>query len=161
MSDLVWDKLTQLADCLCGTFADADVDELCFCGIVPGAAIAYDYIDRECPDTSGMAWVRLSTQYATRSFPQQLVTSTPCGAEIAVVADLGVIRNIPLGDNGEPPDAAVMQAVAENQVNEAALMRKAVTCCLGDGVILGQYVPVGPDGGAVGGYFTVSIPTLE
>lgn len=161
MSDLAWDKLSSLASCLCAAIEEANVDPVCFCGVMPGAAVALDYINFGCDKSDGMAWVRLTTSYLTESFPNQLVRETKCGSEVAVVAEIGLVRSMPPSEDGEPPDAALMLAAAERQVTEAALMRRAVVCCLKSGSILGTYQPIGPDGGAIGGQWMVSIPTLD
>lgn len=159
--DPVWAKLSKLSSCLCAAIEEAGVDPVCFCGVMPGVAVALDYTNFGCKTSDGMAWVRLSTEYLTEAFPNPLVRESKCGTEIAFVAEVGMVRSMPLNDDGEPPDAATMMAAAERQITEASIMRKAVVCCLKSGSILGAYTPVGPDGGAIGGSWLVSIPTLD
>lgn len=162
MSDLAWAKLVRLRDCLCDAINASDLDPVCMCAVVPGAGVALDFIHSGCKGgADGMAWVRLTNEYPTVSFPQAAAGPTKCGAEIAVVAEVGLVRSMPIPEDGEPPDAATYQAVAEVQIEEAALMRKAIVCCFGSAVILGVYTPVGPVGGAIGGLWQATIPTAE
>jgi hypothetical protein len=36
-------------------------------------------------------------------------------------------------------------------------MRDAIMCCDFDNIVLGQYQPLGPQGGLVGGFWTVDV----
>lgn len=161
--DPVWYKLAELAECLCQTVADdPNCEPLCFCGVVPGGGIALDYIHTdECASKDGMGWVRMVTEFVTRAFPQPLTDATPCAAEVAFTAEVGLIRTFPISEDGEPPDAATYLAYSERQIGEAAMLRKVIVCCYGNSAVLGTYVPIGPQGGAIGGAWTLTSPTLD
>ncbi len=158
---VTWDILVDVAACLCDAVAKAEMDDLCFCGILPGTAVAADYINGGCEDSDGMGWVRLVNLVPTQKFPQPLVVADAACASInAIGIEVGILRSMPSGtSDGEPPDAADMQAAAERQVLEAELMKTVIACCYGNGALLGTYAPLGPAGGAIGGYWQFSAPS--
>lgn len=160
MSEPVWPKLAEAAACLCAAITDSGFEQVCFCGVVPGSLVAYDFINGgDCTDRDGMAWVRLVTQYPSQSYPTPLTSPSPCAVEVVFVAEMGLIRSFPVSE--EPPDEATYKAHAERQIAEAALMRRAVLCCYRSRAILSNYTPIGPTGGAIGGTWTFTSPTLD
>lgn len=166
VNNLIWPKLEQLRDCLCESVVAAGLTPLCNCSIMPGAAIAYDFIHNgECEDSDGMGWVRLGSVYLTRSFPLAANSIVPCDqATSAFTVDVGIIRSMPLAEDGEGLDAADFEAAADIQTSEMAVIQQAILCCYGsqnDLVMLGGYTPVGPDGGAIGGFWTATLGTLD
>lgn len=150
----VWPILVELKDCLCQELTNSELlPSDCFCGIVPGEEVPYDY-------GKGMAWVRLTGANPSRTFPNTAVYTTGCGAPLAFGVEVGAIACIPgLSPTGGFPTAEVREEAARVQVTTMQAMRRAITCCLPKGleVVLQNYVPVGPEGGVVGGTWTAAI----
>ena len=150
----VWPLLVELKDCLCQELTDAELKPSdCFCGIVPGADVPYDY-------DNGMAWVRLTGANPSRTFPNTAVFSNGCGAPLAFGVEVGSLSCIPgLSPGGGFPTDDVREEAARVQITTMQAMRRAITCCMPRGleILLQGYIPVGPDGGLVGGIWTASI----
>lgn len=154
----IWPTLTELAACLCTQLHDSGLPDVCFCGVLPGSEVAWDYASG-C-DNCGMAWVRLLGMQPSTAFPQADINPSNCSKPLAYTVEMGVLRCAPMPkEDGTPPTLEEMLDATELQIADAAAMRRAVACCLGvRGWILGPYQPVGPQGGAVGGLWTVNIP---
>lgn len=151
---LVWASLLRLADCLCTSVKEAGLPDLCFCGVQPGAAVVYDFIHSGgCEDSDGMGWVRLGSVFFSRDGQQPAPSTVPCGTDKAFTFDIGIVRSMPLGDDGEPPSAEQFLEAAAQQVSEMEAMARAVTCCYERDASLSTYAPIGPDGGAIGGFW--------
>lgn len=162
--NVVYDRLSALAACLCGQIQDPvnGVPDVCFCGIVPGDQAVGNYAG-DCKDVCGMAWVRLVQMYPMVSIGSPDVTPGNCGTGIGIDVELGILRCITVGDEqGNLPTAAELLAATQLQIADALIMRKAVQCC--DAVpwkdtIVTTYTPSGPLGGLVGGMLNVSMGT--
>lgn len=152
--------LTDLAACLCAQIADDGLPEPCFCGVLPGARVAFDYVGT-CDDRDGMAWTRLGLAYPATGVGRVDTTIRNCSSGLGVDIEIGILRSAPtMNENGEPPDEAAQLATADLQMADMLAMARAVQCCFGDSgrdYILGQYRPVGPEGFAVGGLFSVMV----
>lgn len=152
----LWPALMELTTCLCAEVANAGLPELCFCGLVPGDTVAWDYIG----DTGqGMAWVRLMNIYPSAAFPA--VDSTlrsSCASPLAAQVEMGILRCAPSPDSdGTPPSMAAQWEATRLQLADMAAMYAAVRCCYDrqENMVLGQYNPAGPEGGVVGGTWQV------
>lgn len=151
-----------LATCLCAQIETDALPPTCFCGVVPGAAATQDYMG-DCSDEEpcGMAWVRIVNIYPSTITGQQDITPRNCGKGLGFDVEIGMMRCMSVGDEsgGPPTDAEVLDA-SQTQLNEAMTMRRAVECCTATNemsVILGQYLPMGPLGGVVGGAWTLHV----
>lgn len=154
----ILDKMEALATCLCAQIITDGRPKVCFCGLQPGAAVAYDYVTACDDEGCGMAWVRLIQSAPTTGIGiiSELVGN--CGAELGFDIEVGMIRCCPvMVPGGEPPEASEVLAVTQEQMADMLTMRTAIACCdaLGD-FILGSYTPFGPEGGAVGGAWIVT-----
>lgn len=155
----VFDKVAGLAECLCAQIATEGMTEPCFCGVLAGDTVVNDYIG-SCTDTrNGMAYVRLITGAPTTGIGVQDTTLNNCAADLGFDLEVGILRSVNLAPNrdGSPPTPAQQLAWAQTQMNEMEAMRRAIMCCavLGD-FILNEYTPVGPAGGVIGGFWTLS-----
>lgn len=155
-------KLEQIAACVC---AQIEVDELpktCFCGILPGAEVAWDYTGDCGEGTCGMAWVRLISVYPSSVIGTPDESAGNCSALIGMDVEIGIARCVSQpDDDGNPPAPADLQADAALQVADAMALRKAAVCCAPEkDFILGPYIPVGPSGGLVGGVWTISLQVV-
>lgn len=176
MSD-TWAALNRLAECLCES-VDAAVlagdlhAALCRCGISPGGEVAYDFIgNADCGESDGQGFVVMLGAYNSTRFPQPDQGFDPCGINsMAIVVNVGIIRSIPISEDGEPMTADEMLAASLIQVTEMELIKTALTCCYVEKsrlagssslVSLGTYTSAGPVGGAVGGYWSATISIGE
>jgi hypothetical protein len=152
--------LTTLAGCLCEEIRTANLPEPCWCGVMPGARIAVDYVGM-CEEQDGMAWTRLSLAYPASAVGVPNQTMKNCSGGLGIEIELGVMRSSPtMTDDGEPPSEAAQLAAAQVQVGDMLAMMRAVACCTElqeYDYIMSQYAPVGPEGFAVGGTFTVMV----
>jgi hypothetical protein len=152
--------LTALAGCLCAEIAASDTPEPCFCGVMPGIRIAVDYVGM-CEDRDGMAWTSLTLAYPASSVGVVDQTLNNCSTGIGIEIQIGIMRSAPTMDaEGNPPDEAMQLATSQIQTADMLSMIKAVQCCeemQRYDHILSQYNPVGPEGYAVGGFFTVMV----
>lgn len=145
-----WALLSAMRDCLCEAI-EGSGRPVCFCGILAGALAVHDYGD------DGQAWVRLVTTFPTESFPQPAGAGGRCGSAQAYQVEVGIIRCAALAEmDGTPADVQEQEYAAEVQMADMELMRQAIACCVGSNYeyVLGQYLPMGPAGGVVGGAWT-------
>lgn len=155
--------LETLASCLCAQISvDNNGAGPCFCGVLPGEGIAVDLTvcedepDGEC----GMAYVRLSTIYPSTVVGQLDLSTGNCGAGQGFDVEVGIFRCFPLPEDGSAPDPGDLLEATTQQIADARTMWTTLSCCgwLDDqkAFVMGQYVPVGPSGGVIGGVFPVS-----
>lgn len=150
--------LTDLAGCLCSELAESK--PLCFCGVLPGSRVAYDYVGM-CEEKDGMAWTRLGTSYPSTGVGRIDTNLRNCGSGLGFDIEMGVLRSAPtMKEGGEPPDEGDQLSSVDLQISDMLAMYRAVACCLGPknyDFILSQYRPFGPEGFAVGGTLTVMV----
>lgn len=159
-SNTIWDRMRDLAACLCAQCEDDSLPPLCFCGIVPGQEVALEY-HGNCEDVCGMAWVRMTALYPASGVGAVNTSPGNCGSLVGVDVELGIMRCMPVGEaDGSPPTADQLQAAAELQVKDALALWAAVQCCQASAdFLIGQYTPFGPSGGIIGG--TLEVNFLE
>lgn len=152
----IWPALTELVTCLCSTIEDAGLPPTCFCGLVPGDQVAWDYIT---DSGEGQAWVRLMNVYPSSAFPAADTTlRSSCASPLAAQVEMGILRCAPMpGDDGTPPGMSEQWEATRLQMADMRAMYSAVRCCYDkqEAMVLGQYNPVGPAGGIVGGTWQV------
>jgi hypothetical protein len=149
--------LERLAMCLCAQLVGDGSPQPCFCGVVPGVGFSPDLFECESDDACGIGFVQLGTSYPSQTVG--VINETPgnCGMTIGVDITIGILRCYPLTD-GTNPDPDTMLEVARQQLLDMETMRRALACCdwlPTKDVLLGAYVPVGPDGGLIGGTYQV------
>lgn len=156
-----YDRLTLLAACLCAQIQDPEngVPDVCFCGIVPGEAIPVEYAG-DCDSKCGIAWVRMTNLYPSNGVGAAFTQPGNCDVGLGMDVELGILRCISVGTEREGPTPEELHEAAQLAIADAMLIRKAVYCC--DAInprdlILGQYTPLGPEGGLVGGAFVLSM----
>ena len=149
--------LEQLATCLCGKITELDLPAPCYCGVLPGAGVAVD--TGECLDGDGMAYVRLVNTYPSETPGVQLTRPGNCGVSLGFDLEVGMWRNYPIDELGNPIGEVDNLAVSRLQMADLDAMMKAISCgCWLDPAdyVVGQYAPAGPMGGMVGGTILVS-----
>jgi hypothetical protein len=157
----IWPLTTKLASCLCAELAKSGGPEPCFCGILPGDSVAYDYCSPCAGDQCGMAWVRLAAVVPMPSNTAGgLTLPGRCAPALVGVFEVGVLRCAPtLGEDGELPSMADQLDAAELQASDMGAAGRAAACCFTDGriVTVGEWTPIGPLGGCLGGSWSVSV----
>lgn len=155
-----FDRLAALAECLCAELAKAGSPDVCFCGILPGEVASSDYMGG-CGTKNGMAWVRVKNLYPATSVGTPDITVGNCNKELGIDVEMGIMRVYSVGDSrGNPPTPAQSLEAAALQIMDAETMLRAISCCdaiSGRDFVLSQYDPAGPEGGVVGGMWTISM----
>lgn len=170
MDNRVFSQMAEIATCLCAKIAENDMPKVCFCGLLPGA-VPYDAmgIGGECFDTDGdavedadgcgQAWVRLLTGYPSSSVGVADVTPNNCTKGFGFDIEIGITRCFPIEEKGGILPADVVLAAVQLQIADMLVMQQAIVCCDFDSenTVMGQYQPIGPEGGVVGGTWVVSV----
>lgn len=148
-----------------------DVDGPCVASLVSGVSAPVDHCDRKGQECHGQLWVRVMDTYPSVQFPAPDQTVLPDGPSAwAVQLEIGVVRAAPDGTThaGEyqPPSADDEQAAAVLQLLDAHVLRQALLCRYPAdnddvGVLLGNYLPYGPDGPCVGGAVICTVQVLS
>lgn len=155
-------RLEALAACLCAEIQDPEngVPDVCYCGVVPGDQPPAMYAGN-CKVKCGMAWVRLATLYPATGIGVADTALIKCNPTIGADVEVGMLRCISVGDDrGNLPSAEEQRDAVALQMADAIVMLKALLCCEAfpsEGVVVGQYQPLGPQGGLVGGLFQASV----
>lgn len=152
----IWPAIASLVGCLCTELARSNLPPVCICSPMPGETIATDYVSEE----AGMAWVRLESAWPSTSFPSPSGSAT-CAAPIAYGLEVGAAFCAPNPTSGgEPPDFSAQFEATRVQLAAMAAVRRAIICCFPvntKDVVLGLYIPMGPEGGVVGGSWSISV----
>lgn len=109
---------------------------------------------------SDMSWVRLVNSYPSKRFPSQDAEATSCSSPLAYVLEVGIVRCIPMQNRAPLPTASDMTKTALRLSEDMTSVRRAIGCCLDDeewDILLGNWVPIGPQGAVVGGVWQVTI----
>ncbi|MER6828897.1 hypothetical protein ABT352_23150 [Streptosporangium sp. NPDC000563] len=162
----------ELLGCFCEALAASVGGAACRCSILPGAQVAAD-LCCDCGDGNGQAWVRVAEMWpTTAAWPQRVAQVERCPLNLwAVELEVGAYRCAAKVDNrGRFPSADRMTRDAEVILDDAAAMRRAVTCCFRDSeegrrsarkLLVGAWRPLGPDGGCVGGQMSVTVSAYD
>jgi hypothetical protein len=153
LSDRINGTLLDLAACLCNKIEENQLPKVCYCGVVPGDAVAVDYISA-CDDEDGLAFVRLAQVYPASAVGVVNQRINNCSGGFGIEAEVGIIRSAPAwGDEGEPPGEKENLAGSVQLIDDMSAIFQAIQCCFGDqGIdyIVQNYRPT-LLGGALGG----------
>lgn len=137
-----------------------------FCAItlMPGSDVPYDYGQESC---GGVLWVRLTSAAPSVSFPASDITVNNCFSTLAYPMEIGIMRPAPLaevvGDSLVLPTDADNAAATARQIDDMHAIYRAIFVFKESGevedLMPGSYTPRGPEGGVVGGIWTLSIGT--
>lgn len=135
------------------------LDDLCAKSLYPGAAVPADY-GIEC---EGMAYVQMVSASPSAAFPEPSQDVTNCTYSLAYTVNVGILRGIKVPETGGrsvtlPTDEENTQSTYA-QMEDMDIMHAAIRNASKDidMLLLGQYTPEGPEGGAVVGYWSVQI----
>ena len=132
-------------------------DRYCSITVQPGTAVVFDFAG----DCQGMAWVRLVGANPTVSFPNPDTTVDNCINLLAFTVEIGMIGPAPamedrLGNFVVPEDTELFDA-SMRQMEEMQMMYDAIRLADIPQKIVGDYTPQGPEGGVMGGTWTVTV----
>jgi hypothetical protein len=151
--------LQAVADCLCTHITAYGLPPVCYCGVVPGSIAVADQIG-ECGDVCGMAWARLDQMYHATVAGVPSTEPGNCTKALSIDIEVGILRCMSLGGPGGPPEPSDLLQSTEVQMADAECMYRAISCCPAlptQDTVIAPYVPLGPDGGLVGGTFLCSV----
>ena len=154
----VVEALAVLVDALKEELGKAEnMDDFCSMTIMPGNEIPLDL------DCGGSGWVRLVSVVPSEAFPSQSARPGNCGYMLAYSVEMAVFRPAPqmrkfANDVTVPSDEENFIA-AEQQMADMTAMHAAMRSAsqLFPDFLLGSYVPQGPEGGLVGGVWSMTI----
>lgn len=149
--------LVELAECLCSTIAEDCGLSLCWCGIYPGGVPAWDYCGGCSGGTCGMGYVSMDGASLYTSFGSPAFGMMNCASLTQASVTIGVLRCMPLEEDGSPPDVETMADVAMLLMADMMAIRRAATCCFKGDLILGGYEPLGVSGGCTGGQWRATV----
>lgn len=156
-----WPQMVLLADCLCAEIAASGLPGVCFCGVLAGDSVPLDYCTECDGGGCGMAWVRLSAVTPLGSEATATTgtgTFNTCTMPLVATVEVGIARCAPMpNEDGEPPTLAEQLDAAQLQAADMAASVRAIRCCEGidqKALVLAQWVPLGPDGGCLGGVWS-------
>lgn len=148
-------RIASLLECICNGLADEGAGPTCWCGFYPGALPTWDYCGECSGDTCGMAYVRMVNSFASTNFPNADIT-VGCAAPLALELQIGALRCIPVADEqGTLPNEATMWEASLGIVADMSALYLAICNCPDVEVLLGEYTPLGPEGGCAGGEWQV------
>lgn len=170
IDSVAWPIAEELLACLCSSLEGTLGGPPCRCCIYPGADVPMDACGTS-GGRNGQAAVRIGSITPTTSFPNGGVTPSRCqNLTWSLELELVVYRCVStVDDNGDAPSCDALRYDAAMLADDAAAMRRAVMCCLGDAddpcnmgtVIPGTYNPVPIQGGCGGGTMTVQIARTD
>lgn len=158
----------QIADILLASLIvelrEAGADNgMCAQALYPGSLVPMDYgVESACGGNGGMAWVRLGAAFPSVEFPAVKSDINNCTSTLAYEFDMGVLRPAPIGEQfGKDvhlPTDEVHTATTHRQMEDMMIMHRAINAAAEDIelLLLGTYSPMGPQGGAVGGYWNLT-----
>lgn len=149
-------KVAELVECVCTYLSTEGGGKPCWCGFYPGSEVSWDYCGSCSGDTCGMGYVRIVDSYQSSNFPNQETDPVRCQSPLAVQLAVGALRCMPMNEDGSLPTEAVMWEVGLAVMADMTAMLQAIDCCVDD-YALGAYEPQGPQGGCVGGQWTMWI----
>jgi hypothetical protein len=155
----IYPILVSLLACLESELTESGLDIPEIFGVEPGQLPAFDLgsDDNEC----GQGWVILQSAFPSLNFPNQDVATLGLSSPLSFGIQMGIMRCIPgLDENNETPTADQRLMATRDQLADMAAMRRAICKCLKEAkrdFVLGNYQPIGPDGGQVGGTWSVNV----
>lgn len=139
-------------------------EQLCALSIYPGVGVPFDYAADSEGCTGGMGWIRMFSGFPSAQYPApENSLRGSCTAPPAFMVEIGLVR--PAGVIDQELGGVTVPSPEEEfdlsmaLIDDMMLMREAVlrTKAKYSDVILGAWSPTGPDGGAVGGTWTITV----
>lgn len=161
-------RISDLQDILIGMVMDelqkpGGDTNFCYVGQFPGVGVPGDVgAGSGC---AGMLWSRFAGMGPSVSFPVVGVTANNCSYELVYTIEVGIFRVAPVGstfgNNYTPPTAKENADISLKLLHDAHCMERAVRRFVKEGhaedALIGTYGQVGPEGGLVGGSWTLTV----
>lgn len=157
MSEMPASGLERLHDALIqftGCIGNA-LEDICSYGLTIGEEyVPFDPDpEDECDDEEvqcSQAWVRVVSVVATKL--SESFDGSDCASTLALELEVGVIRCVPIEEDGEAPKASdVLIAALQAMTDMNTIHCAAFGCEVWESLSAGQWVPFGPLGGQHGG----------
>ncbi len=129
---------------------------------LPGQQAGEDISEFRDLCCEGTAYVRMATVYPSfDDFPAPDTQVIPCKQQaMALNYEVGIMRCSPTGNTAFVPTAEQWRAAYEQQMTDMKSLYSALCCYQGqfidDGMLMGQWAPIGPQGGCLLGYVNLS-----
>lgn len=145
---------------LMSNLADRNIAKgLCAKTVLHGQVVPLDYGAESC---GGMAWVRLTQAFPSVDFPEPAdEPRRSCSGRLAYALEVGVARPAPIphDSNGEfilPSDQENTATAALQHEDMEAIYEALIDTDIED-LMVEAYNPFGPQGGVVGGAWTLTV----
>jgi hypothetical protein len=153
--------LFSLLDCLQAQIDDAVSKDLtqrpCIVAVMPGNSTVEDYC-QGCGDENGQAWVQLmSIQNTATSGDEGGGLRGICAETLTATYVVGIVRGGQVWDPEDGlPDAEWHLRDVVPAMTDMKMAYNAIRCC-SPKLTVGEYSPIGPDGGCIGGAWTATL----
>lgn len=156
--DTIITLMSDLAACLCSELAAISGDgepPTCFCTPIMGAFPGQAYLG-----TAGdIAWLRVVDTFGSNTPGEQTGLTFDQTSGETVIVEMGVMRCF------SPPKSWGGDDLHElwvRQMQDWGAMKRAIACCTGrswddNQLVVGNYVPMGPEGDIFGGMIPLAI----
>jgi len=158
--DTIITLMSDLSACLCaelGAMAGTDSAPTCFCTPIPGSFPGQAYVG----EGEDIAWVRLVEMYPSNTPGQRLATTLDTAAAMTLIIEVSVMRCFQLRRDGTWNET-MLNDLWERQMRDVGALQRAIQCCTGrtwdeNQVVVGNYVPMGPQGDMLGGMIPLAV----
>lgn len=131
----------------------------------PGTTAPWDACGESGDGAEGQVWVAVPRVYPSDNFPVETTAAHRCAPRgFAAELTVGVLRCAAVvDDHGRAPSAEAVTDDALKVSRDRSIVLDAIVCCLmGEDADpgtyrLGGWTPLGPDGGCVGGTWSVTV----
>lgn len=152
------DALVEFTGCI-----GEALDDLCSYGLTIGETyVPFDPDpEDECDDEENpctQMWVRVSGVTPFGTVEGGSFGGDSCSVDKRIELEIGILRCMVIEDDGEAPTASdVLVAAAQAMVDMQRMECSALSCTAFESVELGNWQPLGPLGGQVGGVWTMTV----
>lgn len=152
MSTWISDYTSMLEACIAERFG-----ELCGWGVIAGDQPSLDFCGGCDGGKCGQWWIAVQGIFPFTRFPDPDEAAN-CATELAITVQVGIVRCFPVPEDGSAPTHEQhAEAFAEQMADALALHAAAVCCPSGHEVAVGSWSPIGPDGGCLGGTWSLRV----
>jgi hypothetical protein len=157
--DKILTLLNDLAACLCSQLSpDEDTPPpTCLCIPLPGAFPAQAYSGAG----EDMAWVRLANYFGSNTPGQQVMLPFNQVHGRTLLIEVGVVRCFEWPEDSMFGEGDLTE-IWNQQIRDLGSMERAIACCTnrswdGNQFVVGNYVPIGPEGNMGGGMLSIAM----
>lgn len=129
----------------------------------PGPEAPYDVCETmtvEGTVVNGQLWV--GNTFTSEGWPISTSDPTSCRSNWTDLIEVGIVRCAQgvINDDGNAPDADLITADAQQQLQDRNSLREAILCCFDIehvDLFVESWTPIPPEGGCVGGRWTIRV----